>query len=334
MTDINDIKVAVIGCGYWGRNHVRNYHELGNLAAICDNHPENEQMVVSQFSTKAMSFEEILADDEIQAIVIATPAPAHYAVADAALDAGKHVFVEKPLTLNIKESEALAAKSEKLGLTLMVGHLLQYHSAFIKVKELIANGEIGNLLRVYSNRISFGKVQTAENVLWSLGPHDISMILSVTNEEPSEVVALGSAYLSPQYQDFVHTHLTFPSGVTAHIFNSWLSPFKEHKFVATGDKGSIIFDDTQAWETKVAICRHNVTFPQNAPPLHEKADLEYVALEQSEPLKDECRHFLQSIATRETPRTDGREGLRVLKVLTQAQNSLEAAAKKQLKQSA
>ena len=316
-------KIAVAGCGYWGKNLVRNFSELGNLVALFDVYEDAAFQMAEKYNVESKSWEKILEDDSIDGIVIATPATSHYKLASEALAAGKGVFVEKPLALTTCEAEKLINEANFAKRTLMVGHLLQYHSAFIKVKELVNKGDIGNLRRIYSNRLSFGKVRTEENVLWSFAPHDISMILSLIGEEPLNVDATGSAHLTRGIEDYAQVQLNFNNNISAHIFVSWLNPFKEQKLVVVGDKGMIVFDDTQAQEQKIAFYNHQVFIDDGVPSLS-KADAEFISFEIKEPLKEECRTFINCIATGSNAYTDGKEGLRVLKVLESAQNCIDS----------
>lgn len=315
-------QVAVIGCGYWGKNLVRNFANLGGLGAVCDPNPETAQSFAKQYDVPAMSFEDVLESD-VPSIAIAAPAELHYKLARQALESGKSVYVEKPLALVAREAEELCLLAERKNQVLMVGHLLQYHPAFLKLKELVHDGVLGELQYVYSNRLSLGKIRREENSLWSFAPHDISMLLSLVGEEPDHIDATGAAYLHEVLADVTMTHLTFPSGVRGHVFVSWLHPFKEQKLVVVGCDGMAVFDDTQPWESKVQHYAHKIEI-QDGIPVPAKADAINVELIEDEPLKLECRHFLDCVASGETPRTDGWEGLRVLKVLQAAQNALDA----------
>jgi UDP-2-acetamido-3-amino-2,3-dideoxy-glucuronate N-acetyltransferase len=313
---------AVIGCGYWGKNLIRNFANLGALSAVSDINPESAAKYASEYGVEALSFDQVL-DSNIPSLVIATPAELHYKLARQGLEAGKHVFVEKPLALAAREAEELCQLAEHKGQVLMVGHLLQYHPAFLKLKELVHDGTLGELQYVYSNRLNLGKIRREENSLWSFAPHDISMILSLVGEEPDTVTATGAAYQHETIADVTTTQLTFPGGVRGHVFVSWLHPFKEQKLVVVGCEGMAVFDDTQPWQGKVQYYAHKIEIQDD---IHVaiRADAINVELVEDEPLKLECQHFLDCVATGETPRTGGREGLRVLKVLQAAQDSLDA----------
>jgi UDP-2-acetamido-3-amino-2,3-dideoxy-glucuronate N-acetyltransferase len=316
--------IAVIGSGYWGKNLVRNFNNIGALKVICD----NNQTTLSSFKESypevevCLAFSDILSRDDIHGIVIATPAESHYNLAHEALLAGKHVYVEKPLVLDEREGEELINLAKEKKLILMVGHLLQYHPIFIYLKKLASSGELGRINYIYSNRLNLGKIRREENILWSFAPHDISMILSLAGEMPEQVYATGGNYLHRKIADVTTTHMVFPSGMRAHIFVSWLHPFKEQKLVVVGDKKMAVFDDTQPWEDKLLLYPHEINWQDNAPvPI--KGDPERLDIPQSEPLRDECQHFLDCIMSGTTPITDGSEGLRVLKILNIAQQSLD-----------
>jgi predicted dehydrogenase/acetyltransferase-like isoleucine patch superfamily enzyme len=316
--------VAVVGCGYWGKNLVRNFAELGALEALVDLHAPTVEALIAKHGGRAAGFDEVLTDEGIPAVAIAAPAVAHFALAKRALEAGKHVLVEKPLALDVEQAAALCALAEKQNRRLMVGHLLQYHPAFLKLKDLVRAGQLGRLQYIYSNRLNFGLIRREEDILWSFAPHDISMVLALVGSEPEMVEAVGAYYLHPTIADVTTTHLGFPGGERAHVFVSWLHPFKEQKLVVIGDAGMAVFDDGQPWERKLLIFPHKTEW-RDGRPTAVKGDGEPVTLESGEPLQIECEHFLSCVATGATPRTDGKEGLRVLSVLARASSSLEAA---------
>ena len=320
--------VAVIGSGYWGKNLVRNYYEMGNLRLICD----KNETVLAGFKEQypgvevCLAIHDVLSRDDIDAVVIATPAETHYTLAREALLAGRHVYIEKPLVLDETEGEELIGLAEENQRVLMVGHLLQYHPVFMRLKEMAGNGELGRINYIYSHRLNLGKIRREENILWSFAPHDISMILALAGEEPDAVSANGGNYLHQKIADVTTTHMEFPSGLRAHIFVSWLHPFKEQKLVVVGDKKMAVFDDTIAWEDKLLLYPHEIKW-QNNVPVPSKADPERLDIPQAEPLRQECAHFLACIANGQRPATDGREGLRVLHVLNAAQGALDGGAK-------
>lgn len=317
-------KIAVIGSGYWGKNLVRNYNELDALKLICDKNESLLKHFKEQYPNveTCLALSDILSRDDIQGLVIATPAETHFIFAREALLANKHVYVEKPLVLDEKEGEELIQLAKDKNLILMVGHLLQYHPVFIKLKELTATGELGRINYIYSHRLNLGKIRREENILWSFAPHDISMILALTGEKPEGVYATGGNYLHQKIADVTTTHLTFPSGLRAHIFVSWLHPFKEQKLVVVGDKKMAVFDDTQQWEDKLLLYPHYLNW-QNNTSVPVKGEPEHLDIPEAEPLKKECEHFLNCISSGSEPITDGNEGLRVLKILKMAQRSLD-----------
>ena len=315
--------VSVLGCGYWGSNLVRNMHALRCLRSVHDPDPETAARVADEYRIPAVTLEEVMGDDEVTAVVIAAPAALHHDLARTALESGKHVFVEKPLALDVDDAAALCELAKRRERVLMVGHLLRYHPAYLKVQQLVVDGALGELQYVYSNRLNLGRFRTEENILWSFAPHDISMVLDLVGSEPSRIRAVGSVHLDHSLVDVTITHLDFPNSVAAHIFVSWLHPFKEQKLVVVGANAMAVFDDLQPWDRKVAIYPHRVEWPADVPTAV-KGDPEWVAIEADEPLRRECLHFLECIETGATPTTDGDEGLRVLKVLAAAQRSLSA----------
>lgn len=314
--------IAHVGYGYWGRNIARNLSELGLLAAVVDPVPQAATAAADALGVRALSFDEVLADSSIDAIAIASPAEMHFSHASAALEAGKHVFVEKPLALDVGQAERLCALAEARGLTLMVGHLLQYHPIYLKLREMVRAGELGRLLYVYSNRLSLGKFRREENVLWSFAPHDISMILGLFGEEPTFVSAQGSVAYTPGVADMATMQMHFPSGGSGHVQASWMHPFKEQRLVVIGESGMAVFEDSEPdWSFKLKLYRHRIDASGPVPnPV--KAEAEAIAVPRAEPLREECRHFADCIDKGLTPRTDGREGLAVLRVLDRAERAL------------
>lgn len=321
--------VAIIGSGYWGKNLIRNYAQLGALNLICD----NDEAVLEDFRMQypsihtCLALSDVLLKKDIKGVVIATPAETHYLLAKEALLAGKHVYVEKPLVLVESEAEELIEIAKSNSLILMVGHLLQYHPAFIKLKQMATAGELGRINYIYSNRLNLGKIRREENILWSFAPHDISMILTLSGEEPESVHATGGYYLHQRIADVTTTHLEFPSGLKAHIFVSWLHPLKEQKLIVVGDRKMAVFNDTLPWEDKLLLYPHKIDWKNNIPVLS-KAEAERAKVEMQEPLKNECQHFLHCIQSGKRPLTDGQEGLQVLRILNAAQKSLDQGGQK------
>lgn len=315
--------VAVVGSGYWGKNLVRNYHELGALRAICDLDPECRAQQAATYPGIMVtgSFDEVLDDKAVHAVAIATPAVTHYALARAALERGRDVFVEKPLALSVGECEELIARADRGGRILMVDHILRYHPAVKKLQGLVAGGALGEIRYIYSNRLNIGKLRKEENILWSFAPHDISVILALVGRPPMEVHAFGEAYLQERVYDTTVTSLAFSRKLKAHIFVSWLHPFKEQKLVVVGSRNMAVFDDLD--EEKLWLYPHTIAWVGEIP-VASKAERIAVPLAKEEPLRVSCVHFLDCVRTRSAPVTDGREGLAVLKVLQAAQASLDA----------
>lgn len=309
--------IAVVGCGHWGKNLVRNFYELGVLASICDPSVEIVEKYSKQYRVINNSFIEIINDPNIKGVVLAVPAKYHAAMAIDAMKQGKHVFVEKPLAMNEAEATSMIKTAEENKVQLMVGHLLQYHPVFQKVKEMVLDGEIGKIDYIYSNRLSFGKVRTEEDVIWSFAPHDISMILSLADQEPEFITAHSTAILQDNIADTATIHMTFKSSLKSHISVSWLHPYKEQKLVVIGKKAILVFDDTKLWNEKLCIQRYQAEINQGLPNLN-KDDLEFIKVIEDEPLKNECQHFKDVVENNKKPLTDEHEGLKVLKVLTAA----------------
>ena len=312
-------KVAVVGCGYWGKNLVRNFNRLGALAAVCDT-TENGRALASELAPQASilgSYDELLRSP-VPGIVIATPAETHYELASKALEAGKDVFVEKPLARNHEEGANLVRFAEESNRILMVGHVLEYHPAIVRLLEMVRSGELGKVRYISSSRLNLGKVRREENILWSFAPHDIAIILRVMGSMPFQIAAHGGSYVQPNIADVTITHLLFDNGVRAHIYVSWLHPFKEQRLVVVGSKKMASFDDV----TKRLVLYDQRVEVKEGQPVPIKGNGDEVAFGEQEPLRLECEAFLEAMRTRRPPVTDGRSGLRVLQVLQAAQRSL------------
>jgi UDP-2-acetamido-3-amino-2,3-dideoxy-glucuronate N-acetyltransferase len=316
-------KIALVGAGYWGKNLLRNFANLGALAMVCDSEPEARARAAEMCPgvKTCTNFEEVLTTKEINAVVIATPAVNHFAQAKAALLAGKDVLVEKPLALELSEGLELVDLAAKHGRILMVGHILHYHPAVQKLNELIKSGELGQIQYVYSNRLNIGKIRREENILWSFAPHDISVILLLLNEMPTEVSVHGGNFLQDKVADVTLTSLSFPSGVKGHIYVSWLHPFKEQTLVVVGNRQMAVFDDVSP-DRKLVLYPHQIDWIDRYP-VARKAEGQEVRLETSEPLRQECAHFIECVISRRQPQTNGVEGLTVLQVLQACQRSLD-----------
>jgi len=315
-------RVACVGVGIWGKNHVRNFSALGVLQAVCDSNPEALESCARSYPQVAAfdSYERLLAVPTIDAVVIATPAARHAPMTRQALEAGKDVLVEKPLALTLSEGRELVSLAERTSRILMVGHLLQYHPGVQALNELIDRGELGKIHYLYSTRLNLGKFRREENILWSFAPHDISTILMLVGQMPSTVQASGGTYLQQGVPDVTMTSMGFPNGVRAHVFVSWLHPFKEQKLVVIGDRKMAVMDDLA--KEKLVLYRHQVNWIERMP-VAQRAEAEPVPLELEEPLAVECRHFLECVERRSRPKTDGQEALRVLEVLDASQVSLD-----------
>jgi len=320
------VSVAVIGGGYWGKNLIRNFASLGALKAVCDTDVGVRKQHEEKYHVQGVgSIDELVRLQDIDAWVVATPAATHYEVARMAIENGKSVYVEKPLAMKGEEAEDLIRLSRERGVVLMVGHLLQYHPAVVKLKELIDEGELGRIRYVYSNRLNMGKIRTEENILWSFAPHDISVMVSLLEETPETVMASGGTYLQPDVADVTLTAFEFPGGVKGHIFVSWLHPFKEQKLVVVGDQKMAVFDDMS--DEKLKLYPHSILWRHQVPEA-QKADPIVVEVPDEEPLRLECRHFLSCVESGATPKTDGEEGLRVLRVLEACQRSIDQGGQK------
>lgn len=317
--------IGLIGAGYWGKNLARNFFDLGSLHTICDTNSTLLQTYQEKYPGVRLStsLQELLANPEIPRIAIAAPAMKHYEIAKQCLLAGKDVYVEKPLCLDSREGEELIRIAESKGLILMVGHLLHYHPCVLKLQEIVAQGGIGKLQYVVSNRLNHGSYRTEENALWNFAPHDVSVILSLCGFQlPEKVRCVGADYLSHGVADTTLTTLLFNGGVRAHIYVSWLNPFKEQKLTVIGSHGMAVFDDTSPWGKKLLLYPNHVVWTHGRTPIANKVEPIAIDPEQKEPLKEECLHFIHCCDTRTIPRTDGVEGLRVLQVLQAAQESL------------
>jgi UDP-2-acetamido-3-amino-2,3-dideoxy-glucuronate N-acetyltransferase len=329
---MSSVRVALFGCGQWGKNVARTLAEAGALAVVVDAFPAQAEALAK---TLGVPFEtdpaKVLADPTIQACAVTTPAETHFAVAKEAIRAGKDVFVEKPITTLIEDAIALKELAADQKRILMVGHLLQYHPYFVELLKRVRAGDLGKLLYIYSNRANLGRVRHTENALWSLAPHDVSMVLALANELPSSITANGAKALQPTIDDAVMTTLSFPSGVQGHIFSSWINPFKEQKLAVSGEKGMLVLDDTAPWEKKLTLHHHRIEYP-NGKPEAKAGEAEYIVLPQAAPLREEVDHFLSCVQTRQQPRTDGAEALRVLRVLRACDESLASGKRIELKE--
>ncbi len=318
--------LALIGAGNWGKHLARNFHEIGALHTICDtdeqrlqNHQANYPGVKTAHETHG-----VFSDPNIHQVVIAAPAEKHFSLAKQALESGKDVFVEKPLCLDSDEAKWLVQLAEKHRKILMVGHLLHYHPAFTRLKELVDEGEIGVVKHIACHRLKLGRFRAEENVLWSFSPHDFSMVLSLTGVETLESInCKGSSFVNEGIEDLTMTNLTFSGGGTAHIYSSWINPQKEQKLVVIGAKGILTFDDTKPWPEKLSIVSDPIKYDSGGTAKVNNNSEIFLAIDECEPLRSECIHFLQCCKDRKQPKTCGREGLRTLEALQAAEKSLK-----------
>jgi predicted dehydrogenase len=313
-------RIAVLGCGYWGKNLVRNFQQLGALAAIVEPSAEGRKLAaeVAPGIPVHADPEAVLADPAIPGVAIATPAETHAALTERALRAGKDVLCEKPLALRYDDARRVARIATEQQRILSVGHILEYHPAILELRRLIDAGELGTVRYIYSNRLNLGKVRREENILWSFAPHDVAVILRLVGALPFQVTTVGGAYLQPNLYDVTVTQLQFDNGVAAHIFVSWLNPFKEQRLVVVGSRRMAVFDDIKK-ELVLHDQRVDLREGEPVPVKGEGAKIAYAA---DEPLRLECQAFLDAITSRTPPLTDGESGLRVLRVLQAAQRSL------------
>ncbi len=317
--------IAVVGCGYWGKNLVRNFHALGALRLVVDATPAGRATAAALAPDIEVSadFDALLARPDIAAVALATPAATHHALGRRILAAGKDLFVEKPMALDLAEGQDLVNTATRLSRILQVDHLLEYHPAFTRLHELAAAGRFGRLLRLHSHRLNFGKVRTEEDSLWSLAPHDIAMLLRLAGRAPVSVSCTGHYALGTLRADTALARLDFGDGLEAHLFCSWLQPLKEQRLVLVGEAGMAVFDDTAPPDRRLALHARHVTWENGAPVLHD-AEPEYPTLPPGEPLRAACADFLHAVTTREAPQTDGPSGQRVLTVLDACRRSMLA----------
>jgi predicted dehydrogenase len=324
------VRVGVVGLGYWGPNLARNFDGLPDceLTWVCDASVHARERVAPSLRDARMTgdLDELLADPDLDAVALATPVPTHAELAARVLEAGKHCFVEKPLAERVADAERAVDAARAAQRVLMVGHLLEYHPGVLRLKEIADSGELGEIRYIYSNRLNLGVLREEENALWSLGAHDVSVLLALAGEEPHEVEARGESYMKPGIEDVVFCFLRFPSGLSAHLHLSWLDPHKERRFTVVGSRRMATFDDMEL-ERKVAV--YDKGFDERAGSYGEyitrSGDTWSPRIPNTEPLRAECEHFVACVRDGETPRSDGESGLRVVRVLEALQDSLEAS---------
>jgi predicted dehydrogenase len=328
------VRIGVAGLGYWGPNLARNFAALPGceLTWCCDASEASRARWAPSFPGTRFTadLDDLLGDPELDAVVLATPVPTHAELAATVLRAGKHCFVEKPLAQSVADAELAVAAARETGRTLMVGHLLEYHPGVAKLKEIADAGELGPIHYIYSNRLNLGKLRADENALWSLGAHDISVVLHLAQEQPYEVDARGESYMRPGVEDVVFGFLRFPSGLAAHLHLSWLDPHKERRFTVVGGRRMATFDDMDL-ERKITV--YDKGFDEVSGNWGEyiarSGDIWSPRVPNSEPLRLECAHFVECLQTGATPRSDGESGLRVVRVLEAMQDSLDATRREQ-----
>ena len=324
-----DVSVGVVGLGYWGPNLARNFDSLpdADLTWICDGSEERLGQFAPRFAgaRATTSLDDLLVDPQLDAIVLATPVPTHASLATRVLEAGKHCFVEKPLAQSVAEGQRAVEAARTSGRVLMVGHLLEYHPGLERLSDLARSGELGEVLYIYGNRLNLGKLRADENALWSLGAHDVSVVLRLAGEEPIHCQAFGESYMREGVEDVVFCYMRFPSGLAAHLHLSWLDPHKERRFTVVGTKRMATFDD-MALEQKLSV--YDKGFDQSFEGYGEyiarSGDVWSPQISNEEPLRIECRHFLERVRDGAPPRSDGASGLRVVRVLEALQASLDS----------
>ncbi|WP_336279453.1 Gfo/Idh/MocA family protein [Bartonella sp. CB175] len=309
-------RVAVLGCGDWGKNHIRTLQSFGALVAVSDIDIGCAESFSSMYGVKAIPPNDLFIHRDIDALVIALPPQFHTENVLRAVKNGKDVLVEKPIALNVADAEKQVQAANEYGRILMVSHILRFHPAFEKMRELVLEGELGDIRYIYSHRLGFGKFHTQSDALWDLAPHDLSMILALTGCEPSEIQGKGAAVVN-QLADFSHIHMTFPNGVRSHLFTSRLSPYRERRLTVVGTKAMLVFDDMEPWNRKLAFQRFSVWKKNEEWDFHTDKP-NYIEVCEDLPLTCELKHFLHCIKTRQLPRTNGDEAVAILRILATA----------------
>jgi predicted dehydrogenase len=324
------VRIGVVGLGYWGPNLARNFARLAEVAWLCDSSPEllERHALAHPGARTTPSLDDLLDDRELDAVALATPVPTHAALAERVLHAGKHCFVEKPLAQSVEEAERVVQAARGSGRVLMVGHLLEYHPGVEMLKQLIDSGQLGDIRYLYSNRLNLGVLRPDENALWSLGAHDVSVLLRLAGEEPYECRAVGESYMQEGIEDVVFCYLRFPSGLAAHMHLSWLDPHKERRFTVVGSRKMATFDDMEL-ERKLTV--YDKGFDESWSSYGEyiarSGDIFSPRVPNEEPLRIECRHFVERVADGAEPRSGGEAGLRVVRVLEALQRSLQESSR-------
>ena len=315
------MNIGLIGCGMWGRNLARNLAQLEVLVSVADRHAENAAEFGSTFSAKPVDVDTMINDQSIDGIVIATAAPSHDALAIAALAAGKHIYVEKPLSLSLAGAKAIQGASNASKKQVMVGHLIRYHAAFVELQKQLAAGASGSLRHVQANRLAMGRIRNTESVLFDLCPHDLSLIFALVGSLPTKVHCSGASHITPNIVDFLTSFMGFENGVSAGMQTSWLSPFKEHRLTVTGNAGSLVFDDTKPWPKKLTLFKDQIQL-DGEHFIIDRACPIGLPVTEAEPLKDEMRAFIQTCKTGKPAPTDIAEAIMVQQVLETMQAHL------------
>lgn len=322
MQTTKEIQISVVGCGMWGRNIARNCASLGLLHSVVDSNKERADEFAASFSCQALDFDAVCADKNIAGVMISASAAAHEALATAALQAGKHVFIEKPMALSLAAAKNINAAAIQNGREVMVGHLIRYHPVFQELLRQVENGAIGKLRHIQANRLAMGRIRNTESALFDLCPHDLSLILALTGCQPESVRCHGAAHITPGVADMLATGLGFANGITAGMNTSWLSPIKEHRLTVTGQSGSLVFDDTKPWSEKLTLFSDHIA-QSGSLFVVERASPNYLPVTEDEPLKQEVRAFAQTCQTGMPALTNGAEGVAVQQVLEKMQEVFE-----------
>jgi len=313
MKELSKPKIAVIGCGYWGKNIIRTLHELKCLDSVCDFNNQIAKNFANQYKIKSFKLNEIQNQKHLDGICIASPAETHRDIALKLIKLNMPIFIEKPLATSIKDAKDIRDAAKLNNTIVQVGHLLRYHNGFNEVLKIVNNGGIGDIIHIHSLRKSFGKIRDNEDVMWSFAPHDISMILALVKQKPLKIKSYEETALHKGITDNAEIFLNFEN-CSAKISTSWLSPIKEHKLIVTGSKGAIVFDDTKNWNQKVKLIKNKITTIEDRLEI-EKGDEEYVDLTEAQPLQNELMHFIDCIENGNIPLTDASEGVDVIEVL-------------------
>jgi predicted dehydrogenase len=323
------VRIGVVGLGYWGPNVVRNMSRVADLAWCCDLSAESRERYAPQYPQTRFTadFDDLLDDPAVDAIAVASSVPTHHPLGLRAIAAGKHVFIEKPLAASVADARELVEAAEKANRRLMVGHLLLFHPALAVVHGLIDSGALGDVYYLYGNRVNLGQVRADENALWSLGAHDVAVLLDLVGERPVEAQARGECYVRPGIEDVVFGYLKFPSGVIAHLHLSWLDPHKMRKLTVVGSQKMVVFDDMET-DRKVTIYDKSASRSPSTDSYGEYVsvrfgDISIPRIPNDEPLRLECQEFVDAIGEGREPRCNGREGLAVVEVLESMQTSLD-----------